>query len=339
MLLVIVCGLTPLADSRCPADERPAATDGNGGDAAAPATHTSGKLLVTSLLTESLREEDWLFYSLQKEANLPDTWGIVQEGEDPILICTGTPYGYLRTRRQYDDFEMELEWRFPRDENGNSGILLYTAQEDKVWPDSIQVQLHQPVAGSIFPSAGARTDNEIRDVRNVARPINEWNVCRISSRAGTISVDINGKKIGEVTGCRPRKGAIALQSEGSEVHFRRIRIRETPPVAVPEPSIDDATGWFDPTVIPWNRVERLPSSARLQCRPPDVVATQDRRMSRRERRLRKTSHVALREPLAADCDPCRCGGRLCLDVAGSSEFVVAGGSDRQHRNGRRGAGF
>src|SRR5690606_27867752 len=64
MLLAIVCGLTPIADSRCPADERPAATNGNGGDATAPATHTSRKLLVTSLLTESLREEDWLFYSL-----------------------------------------------------------------------------------------------------------------------------------------------------------------------------------------------------------------------------------------------------------------------------------
>lgn len=335
--LGLMWGLVGFAALRCPADDRSSASDGNGPGTSQ--TRTSEKLLVTSLLTDSLREEDWVFYSREEAAKLADTWGIVQDGEDPILVCTGAPYGYLRTTRQYEDFEMELEWRFPHDENGNSGILLYTSDEDKVWPDSIQVQLHQPVAGSIFPSAAARSDNEIRDVRNVARPINHWNVCRISSNGGTISVDINGKKIGEVTGCRPNRGWIGLQSEGSEVHFRRIRIREMPPAAAPEPPADPSTGSLDPSVFEWHRLQEFRRRDVLECRPIHELSMHTRRSWRRERRLRKVSHVADRESLAACCDPDRCGDRLCLDVARTSAVVVAGGGDCQHRAGRRSAGF
>jgi hypothetical protein len=314
---------------------------GDESNGAGPQTRTSEKLLVTSLLKGPLQEADWTFVSREKGAKLTQTWGVVAEGEDPVLVCTGTPYGYLRTTRQYDDFEMELEWRFPKDENGNSGILLHTSEEDKVWPDSIQVQLHQPVAGSIFPSADARSDNEIRDVRNVARPITQWNVCRISSSGGTISVEINGKKIGEVTGCRPSRGWIALQSEGAEVHFRRIRIRETPAVPAPEPQVDQSTGWLPGSVRKWAISEDscIPGVHVQPIAPADDVAMSARRAWRRDRRLRKVSYVADRESLAGCRASERCGNRLCLDVEGTPSIVVAGGSHRQHRSGRRRAGF
>jgi hypothetical protein len=340
LLLSLSCAIAASAALRSEADDRPVADDTN---TATPAeTRTSEKLLITSLLKSPLQEQDWTFVSREKDAKLSDTWGIVQEGEDTVLICTGMPYGYLRTTQKYDDFEMELEWRFPDDENGNSGILLYTSEEDKVWPDSIQVQLHQPVAGSIFPSAGARSDNEIRDVRNVARPINQWNVCRISSSGGTISVDINGKRIGEVTGCRPSRGWIALQSEGAEVHFRRIRIREMPPVAAPEAAADQSTSWMPRLMKKWNLSEESCRPGVLQFEPPAPavdVSTHARRAWRRDRRLRKFSHVVDRESLAACCDPACGGHRLCLDVAGTSTVLVARGIHHQHRAGRRSAGF
>jgi hypothetical protein len=340
LLLSLSCAIAASAALRSEADDRPVADDVN---TATPAqTRTSEKLLITSLLKSPLQEQDWAFVSRDKDARLTDTWQIVQEGEDPVLVCTGVPYGYLRTTQQYDDFEMELEWRFPKDENGNSGILLYTSEEDKVWPDSIQVQLHQPVAGSIFPSADARSDNEIRDVRNVARPINQWNVCRISSSGGAITVDINGKKVGEVTGCRPNRGWIALQSEGAEVHFRRIRIREMPPVAAPEPAADPSTGWLPRPMKKWSLAEDSSCFDILQFQPTapaSDVSMHARRTWRRDRRLRKVSYVVDRESLAACCDPGCCSSRMCLDVAPASSVLVAGGSHRQHRAGRRRAGF
>ena len=51
------------------------------------------------------------------------------------------------------------------------------------------------------------------------------NQCLIVSRSGTVVVHVNGQKAGEVSGCSPATGAIAIQSEGSEVHFRNITVR------------------------------------------------------------------------------------------------------------------
>jgi hypothetical protein len=92
-----------------------------------------------------------------------------------VLRCTGSPTGYLRTRQAYKDFRVSFQWRYPENVNGNSGVLVHTTGPDKIWPRSIQVQLHAPKAGS-------------------------------------------------VTGCLPNSGHLALQSQGSEVHFRNIRV-------------------------------------------------------------------------------------------------------------------
>lgn len=63
-------------------------------------------------------------------------------------------------------------------------------------------------------------------------PVGKWHQCVLTCRSGNISVMINGAKLGEVTGCDPSKGAIALQSEGSEIHFRKLVVE----VLSPEPA-------------------------------------------------------------------------------------------------------
>jgi hypothetical protein len=169
----------------------------------------------------------WRFFTEEKESPLASTWQIVAEDpKQPFLRCTGTPFGYLRTVDVFGDYELGLQWRYPTDLAGNSGILLHTADEDRVWPTSIQVQLHRPQTGSVFPSGDAKSDNriEMKD-RDLPRDLNVWNECRIVCREGRVSVEVNGKRIGEVTGCQPARGAIALQSEGAEVHFQKIWLK------------------------------------------------------------------------------------------------------------------
>ena len=160
---------------------------------------------------------------------MSETWigrkGIT-ELED-VLICTGQPSGYLRTRELYDNFEFSMEWRYPNFPHVNSGILIHTSGADKIWPRSIQVQLHRPMAGSIFPTGGARSANRIH-VNHLKLPVNKWHKCIVTCKDGTVAVWINGEKAGEVTECDPRRGSIALQSEGQEIHFRRIMIRRQP---------------------------------------------------------------------------------------------------------------
>lgn len=169
----------------------------------------------------------WRFFTEEKDSPLTSTWQIVADDpKQPFLRCTGMPFGYLRTLDVFGDYEFGLQWRYPTDVAGNSGILLHTADKDHIWPSSIQVQLHRPQTGSVFPSGEAKSDNRIdmKD-RDLPRDLNVWNECRIVCREGRVSVEINGKRIGEVTGCMPAKGAISLQSEGAEVHFQKIWLK------------------------------------------------------------------------------------------------------------------
>lgn len=184
-------------------------------------------------LLDSELEKRWKSILSDAAVPLADVWKITRESPEaePVLVCVGKPKGFLLTLEQYSDFEMTLEWRIPTDENGNSGVLVYAQDEPRIWPTAIQVQFHQPKAGSIFPSGDAKSDNTSDS--DLARPVGNWNECRILSQKGRLSVDINGKKAGEITGAVPANGHIALQSEGAEVHFRRVRIRKLP-AATPE---------------------------------------------------------------------------------------------------------
>lgn len=183
----------------------------------------------TLLKIEDL-SKGWVFCSAENGSNGEASWKTQKlPGETEFsLVCLGKPFGYVRTVEIYENYEFGLEWKYPADPNGNSGILIHTTEPDKVWPKSIQVQLHRPKAGSIFPSSGATTDNTV-DVKDLSRPVNEWNTCVIACRDGKVLVTINDKKAGEVTGCMPSKGFICLQSEGSEIHFRRLWIRKAKP--------------------------------------------------------------------------------------------------------------
>ncbi len=183
-----------------------------------------------NLLEGAFPGENWTFVSGRKDAKLSDTWSISidPETDSPILVCTGLPHGYLKSRAEYQNFDLTLEWRFPKDPNGNSGVLLFTSGEDRVWPASIQVQFHQVELGSTFPIGGAKSTNEFHLDSKLAKPVNQWNRAELICRDGKISVTVNGHAVGEIIGCLPSKGAIGLQSEGSEIHFRAISIREIP---------------------------------------------------------------------------------------------------------------
>jgi 3-keto-disaccharide hydrolase len=56
----------------------------------------------------------------------------------------------------------------------------------------------------------------------------EWNHYRIVANDGVIKLSVNGKEVSGVSQCNPRKGYLALESEGAECHFRNIRIKELP---------------------------------------------------------------------------------------------------------------
>lgn len=296
------------------------------GDACGDDSHTGQDPVVTAELPlisgDQLSEEDWTFITRDNNSRLAATWQLQLADGESVLVCRGEPYGYLKTTRTFANFRLRLEWKFPTDENGNSGVLLHTNGQgkDKVWPTAIQVQLHQPVCGSIFPSGEATSDNEIRDVRDVSKAVNQWNSCEITSMAGRISVEMNGKKIGVVTGCQPDRGGIAFQSEGSEVHFRRIHLTlfadgATPLSPVGQlpsfcPGPDGGGRW--PVIMPVSLgIEPWGAAALVRSEPlPDAWVTYD---------------VVYRDSVAADNHPLRARHRERLLVGPAETAPVSVG--------------
>jgi hypothetical protein len=56
----------------------------------------------------------------------------------------------------------------------------------------------------------------------------EWNHYRVVAQNGSIKLSVNGKEVSGVSKANPRRGYIALESEGAECTFRNLKIKELP---------------------------------------------------------------------------------------------------------------
>ena len=154
----------------------------------------------------------------------PNSWRINKN----ILECTGTPNGYICTKKSYSNYILTVEFRFPK-QAGNTGILNYISGRHQIWPKCVEVQGHYTDLAKIFPMGGLigpRNDGN-DSIRVAARkPHTEWNKLEITSNKGVLSAKLNNIFIGKSGPYKVRKGPIGFQSEGAPVHFRKILIEE-----------------------------------------------------------------------------------------------------------------
>ena len=165
----------------------------------------------------------------------PETWTVKKR----MLICSGIPTGVLRTGRHYENFILELEWRHTKAE-GNAGVFIHSDPlpvTGKPFTRAIECQVMDGNAGDVFAIQGAtmtpyqpHPKGWMRALPSEDRmkPLGEWNHYRIESLDGMVTLAVNGKVVSGGYHANPRKGYICLESEGSEIHFRNIRIREMP---------------------------------------------------------------------------------------------------------------
>ncbi|MBC8325822.1 MAG: DUF1080 domain-containing protein [Verrucomicrobia subdivision 3 bacterium] len=188
----------------------------------------------------------------------PKTWTI-KEG---MIHCTGKPIGELRTTRMYENFILELEWRHlkPR---GNAGIFVWAdAYPAKGQPfhRGVEVQVLEnkygntrgyTTHGDIFPIHGARMTpvngrggQRAFPTENRSKPSPQWNHYRIVCNNGDISLAVNGKVVTRGKAASPRKGYICLESEGSPVQFRNMKIKVLPSTNPKPEEIAEAEAGF-----------------------------------------------------------------------------------------------
>lgn len=159
------------------------------------------------------------------EATPREIWSV----KDGVIICKGEPNGYIHTKKQYTNYIFKVEWRFKPEgapPNANSGVFLNVAEPYNLWPMCIEVQLMNSEAGSIFPLEGAAVKGANAHLKGKAKPLGEWNSYEITVKDGRVSLVFNGEQVNQGTDLEPRRGAIALQSEGWEVHFRNISVED-----------------------------------------------------------------------------------------------------------------
>jgi 3-keto-disaccharide hydrolase len=155
--------------------------------------------------------------------------------------------GDIITIDQFDSFELELEWQIA--EGGNSGIMYRVSEDgDEAYYTGPEYQLLDNArhADGKNPLTSAASDYGLyAPVKDVTRPIGEWNAARILVKGNHVEHWLNGVKVVEYELGSPDwqqrvdaskfkqwpnygripKGHIALQDHGSQVAFRNIRIR------------------------------------------------------------------------------------------------------------------
>jgi hypothetical protein len=157
---------------------------------------------------------------------------------DGMIECVGVPMGYLRTIKEYSDYQLHIEWRYPEDPT-NSGVFLHTNGPDLIWPAHYQGQLKYQNAGD-FIVHGVGVSATIGDTVYVSsdtlkplipklnptneNPAGEWNSYDITCTGSTIELRVNGLLQNTATNCSLTRGGIGLQAEGSKIQYRNLWI-------------------------------------------------------------------------------------------------------------------
>jgi alpha-3'-ketoglucosidase len=181
-----------------------------------------------------------------KRDTVPGTWGIVDG--TLAFIPGGGEGGDIITRDQFENFELELEWKISP--AGNSGIIYRATEEfDAPWMTGPEYQvldnlLHPDAAHGKDRMAGANYDMQESDP-DAVNPVGEWNTARILAHHNHVEHWLNGQKVAEymlysdawkglVAASKWKdhpaygqrlSGHIALQDHGNPVWFRNIRIK------------------------------------------------------------------------------------------------------------------
>ena len=149
-------------------------------------------------------------------------------------MCESGPdkqYGYLATRKYYNDFDLTLE--FKQLANGNSGVFFRSFVEPPVKVHGWQCEVApkgNDTAG-IYESYGRGWLVQIPDEKeNIIRE-GEWNTLRLRVVGDRGQTWLNGQPMVDITDAKigAAQGRIALQIHdggGIKVQWRIIRITE-----------------------------------------------------------------------------------------------------------------
>lgn len=187
----------------------------------------------------------------------PETW----TWKDGAAHCTGKPVGVIRSKVPYTNFELVAQWRHLKP-GGNSGIFVWAPEESLagIKPGTlprggIEVQVLDhgfseqyekssgkkadwfTTHGDVFPVGTSKMTpfpptspdgSRSFPTKRLSKGVGEWNHYYVRAINGEVRLWVNGEEVSGGTGCKPASGYLCLESEGSPVEFRGLKIRTLP---------------------------------------------------------------------------------------------------------------
>lgn len=227
-----------------------------------------------NVLTEQEKLDGWkLLFDGQstkgwRDYNAKDITGWV--AENGCLAASGTgsdSTGYIVTDQQYNNFELNLDWKIAAE--GNSGLIYHVIEGKKFKTPYMTGPEYQLLDDIGFPQKVEEWQKTGADyAMTVANPelkklnpVGQWNSARIIFDNGHVEHWLNGAKIVEFEAWTPEwfalknsgkwngmpeyglseTGYIALQDHGSKVWFRNMKIRELPKKEKPATKLFNGT--------------------------------------------------------------------------------------------------
>lgn len=177
------------------------------------------------------------------------------------IHCTGSPIGVMKTKQKFKNLELVVEWKHLK-EAGNSGVFLWASEEaltglkkGSLPPGGIEVQILDTgytaayekssgkkatwftCHGDVFPVGKSKmkpfepkSPDGSRSFprKELSKGAGEWNHYYVRAINGEVRLWVNGEEVSGGAECDPSSGYLCLESEGSPILFRNLRIRELP---------------------------------------------------------------------------------------------------------------
>jgi hypothetical protein len=164
-----------------------------------------------------------------------NVWGT--DPENHILFVTEGGGGWLLTEKEYDNFELKLEYKTAK--MGNSGVALRAPRSGDPAYEGMEIQIIdelnwkglQPwqLTGAIY--------NVVPPSKMAVKPFGEWNTMHIVCNKRHVSVTLNGVKTVDADlddhkdkfekhpGLKREKGHVGFQSYNVRIEFRNIYLK------------------------------------------------------------------------------------------------------------------
>jgi Domain of Unknown Function (DUF1080) len=236
-------------------------------EAAAADSVTTGAIITPAEINTLTGAEKDAGWELLFDGTTLDGWkrynakdiGPLWTVKDGAIVCDGKGLtegtadigGSLMTKRQFDNFELSLEWKISP--GGNSGILYHVVEDAKYKHDyetgpEFQVMDDDGWKGEKLRDAqkvGGNYDMYAAPDSKVVKPVGEWNSARLVYNNGHVEQWLNDVKVVDFEEGTPdyterykkskwtgypawnksKVGYLSLQDHGASVYYRSIKVK------------------------------------------------------------------------------------------------------------------